>query len=35
LLELARVRGLRSDLIDPVIAAHHRRIVKLLLELSP
>jgi adenylate cyclase len=25
---LARVRGLRSDLIDPVIAAHHGRIVK-------
>src|SRR6516162_282484 len=25
---LARVRGLRSDLIDPAIAAHHGRIVK-------
>jgi len=25
---LARLRGLRSDLIDPVIAAHHGRIVK-------
>jgi len=25
---LARLRGLRSDLIDPVIAAHHARIVK-------
>jgi adenylate cyclase len=25
---LARLRGLRSDLIDPAIAAHHRRIVK-------
>src|SRR5271163_4866273 len=25
---LARVRGLRSDLVDPTIAAHHGRIVK-------
>jgi adenylate cyclase len=25
---LARLRGLRSDLIDPAIAAHHDRIVK-------
>ena len=25
---LARLRGLRSDLIDPAIAAHHGRIVK-------
>ena len=25
---LARIRGLRSDLIDPAIAAHHGRIVK-------
>jgi len=25
---LARVKGLRSDLIDPAIAAHHRRVVK-------
>ena len=25
---LSRLRGLRSDLIDPVIAAHHGRIVK-------
>ena len=25
---LARVRELRSDLIDPAIAAHHGRIVK-------
>jgi adenylate cyclase len=25
---LARLRGLRSDLIDPAIAAHHCRIVK-------
>jgi adenylate cyclase len=25
---LARVRGLRSDLIDPAIGAHHGRIVK-------
>jgi adenylate cyclase len=25
---LARVRGLRSDLIDPAIAARHGRIVK-------
>jgi adenylate cyclase len=25
---LARVKGLRSDLIDPAIAAHHGRIVK-------
>jgi TolB-like protein/Tfp pilus assembly protein PilF len=25
---LARLRGLRSDLIDPVIAAHHGRVVK-------
>src|SRR5215813_13321204 len=25
---LARVRGLRSDLIDPAITAHHGRIVK-------
>jgi adenylate cyclase len=24
---LARLRGLRSDLIDPAIAAHHGRIV--------
>jgi adenylate cyclase len=24
---LARLRGLRSDLMDPVIAAHHGRIV--------
>jgi adenylate cyclase len=24
----ARLQGLRSDLIDPVIAAHHDRIVK-------
>ena len=24
----ARLRGLRSDLIDPAIAAHHGRIVK-------
>jgi adenylate cyclase len=24
----ARIRGLRSDLIDPAIAAHHGRIVK-------
>ena len=25
---MARLRGLRSDLIDPAIAAHHGRIVK-------
>ena len=25
---LARLRGLRSDLIDPAVAAHHGRIVK-------
>jgi adenylate cyclase len=25
---LARIRGLRSDLIDPAIAAHHGRIIK-------
>jgi len=25
---VARLRGLRSDLIDPAIAAHHGRIVK-------
>src|SRR5580698_545903 len=25
---LARLRGLRSDLIDPAISAHHGRIVK-------
>ena len=25
---LARLRGLRSDLIDPAIAAHHGRVVK-------
>jgi adenylate cyclase len=25
---LARLRGLRSDLLDPAIAAHHGRIVK-------
>src|ERR1700722_18376987 len=25
---LARLRGLRSDLIDPAMAAHHGRIVK-------
>ena len=25
---LARLRGLRSDLIDPAIAVHHGRIVK-------
>jgi adenylate cyclase len=25
---LARLRGLRRDLIDPAIAAHHGRIVK-------
>jgi adenylate cyclase len=25
---LARLRALRSDLIDPVIAVHHRRVVK-------
>jgi adenylate cyclase len=25
---LARLRGLRSDLIDPAIALHHGRIVK-------
>jgi adenylate cyclase len=25
---LARLRGLRSDLIEPAIAAHHGRIVK-------
>jgi len=25
---LARLRGLRGDLIDPAIAAHHGRIVK-------
>ena len=25
---LARLRGLRSDLIDPAIAAHHGRTVK-------
>jgi len=25
---LARLRGLRSDLTDPAIAAHHGRIVK-------
>jgi len=25
---LVRLRGLRSDLIDPAIAAHHGRIVK-------
>ena len=25
---LARIRGLRSDLVDPAIAAHHGRIVK-------
>jgi hypothetical protein len=35
LLALTRVRGLRSDLIDPDIAAHRGRIVKRLLELSP
>jgi adenylate cyclase len=26
---LSRLRGLRSDLIDPAIAAHHGRVVKL------
>jgi adenylate cyclase len=26
---LSRLRGLRSDLIDPTIALHHGRIVKL------
>jgi hypothetical protein len=26
--KLARLRGLRSDLIDPAIAAHHGRVVK-------
>ena len=25
---LSRLRGLRSDLIDPAVAAHHGRIVK-------
>jgi adenylate cyclase len=25
---LARIRGLRSDLMDPAIAAHHGRVVK-------
>ena len=25
---LARLRGLRSDLIDPTVAVHHGRIVK-------
>ena len=25
---LARLRGLRSDLVDPAIAAHHGHIVK-------
>ncbi len=25
---LSRLRGLRSDLIDPAIAAHHGRLVK-------
>jgi adenylate cyclase len=25
---LARLRGLRSDLFDPAIAAHHGRVVK-------
>ena len=25
---LSRLRGVRSNLIDPAIAAHHRRIVK-------
>src|ERR1700724_1186004 len=25
---LSRLRGLRSDLVDPAIAAHHGRIVK-------
>jgi len=25
---LARLRGLRSDLIDPTIAVHHGRVVK-------
>src|SRR5450432_4650192 len=25
---LARLRGLRSDLIDPAVAAHHGRVVK-------
>jgi adenylate cyclase len=25
---LARLRGLRSDLLDPAIAAHHGRIIK-------
>jgi adenylate cyclase len=25
---LTRLRGLRSDLIDPAIAAHHGRVVK-------
>jgi adenylate cyclase len=25
---LSRLRGLRSDLIDPAIAAHHGRVVK-------
>ena len=25
---LARLRGLRSDLVDPAIAAHHGRVVK-------
>jgi adenylate cyclase len=25
---LARLRGLRSDLLDPAIAAHHGRVVK-------
>jgi hypothetical protein len=25
---LARLRALRSDLIDPTIAVHHRRVVK-------
>jgi len=27
---LARLRGLRSNLFDPAIAAHHGRIVKLI-----
>src|SRR5215469_2250261 len=32
---LARLRGLRSDLIDPAIAAHHGRIVKRTGEANP
>ena len=32
---LSRLRALRSDLIDPAVADHHGRIVKLMRELDP